>query len=298
MATSMRIALVFDCDGTIAEDTTTRLIRYLGMKPKAFWADVRKREKEGWEPTLAFMHKLIEFAQENKKKRTITENTFQDVGRLVKLSRGIPGFFKEVKHFIQRKYGPKGVSLSIYIASGGIEDIIRASRINGRLGRNTYVDDIFACRFAYDSDGVICFPKSIVTFTEKTKLLFAINKGLTSSDLAEDPYCVNDQILPHDRPVPFQNMIYIGDGPTDVPCMSFLKGRAAEIFAVYTEPRQGIPQQTYVLARHGRFTRGPYPRDYRSESALRRALEAELQGLAERIIGEAAAGRHRGPRHG
>jgi len=55
MSTSMRIALVFDCDGTIAEDTTTRLLRHVGLKPNDFWADLRRDEKQGWDPTLAII---------------------------------------------------------------------------------------------------------------------------------------------------------------------------------------------------------------------------------------------------
>src|SRR5882724_10915021 len=291
MTSSKRIALVLDCDGTIAEDTTTRLLRSLGLKPNDFWKEIREMEERGWEPTLAFMNRLIGFAQQNKARKPVTKTSLEAVGKLVKLSKGIPAFFKEIKQFINRKFGTQGVSLGIYIVSGGIDEVIRASRINGRLGKSTFVDEIFACRFAYDSDDVIYFPKSTVSFTEKTKFLFAINKGISAKELGRDPYSVNDQIPLHDRPVSFKDMIYVGDGPTDVPCMSFLKDRGAEVFAVYTEPRQGIPKKTHTLATQGRFTRGPYKRDYRTGSDLRRALEGELEGYAERIISEAAASR-------
>jgi hypothetical protein len=300
MAASKRIALIFDCDGTIAEDTTTRLLRYLRLAPSQFWAAVRKQEQQGWEPTLAFMSQLIMYAQEQKKKKggkPITRRTFETVGQRIKVLRGIPSFFKQVKQFIDRKYGAHGVTLSIYIVSGGIEDIIRASTLNGRRGKKGDVDDIFGCRFFFDSDGAISFPKCAISFTEKTKLLFAINKGITSYELNRNPYSVNDHIPPHDRSVSFNNMIYIGDGPTDVPCMSFLKANVAEIFAVYTEPRQGIPKKTHDLARQGRFTRGPFRTDYRPGSDLRRALESELEGYAQRIISEAAASRQAAPRH-
>jgi hypothetical protein len=137
-----------------------------------------------------------------------------------------------------------------------------------------------------------------VSFTEKTKFLFAINKGLSSDELYKDPYSVNDYIPNEDRLVPLENMIYIGDGPTDVPCMSLLRTKKCEIFAVYTQPRYGIPRPTYELARQGRFTRGPFTRDYTRGSNLRRALESEIDGYAERIITRMQALKRKSVRHG
>lgn len=293
---SSRIGLVFDCDGTIAEDSTTRLLRYLKINEKGFWAKVRQMESKGWEPTLAYMKLLIDFAH-RRDGRSITANTFRQVGRKFQLSKGIPSFFREMKHYVARKYSEYGISLGIYVISGGIEEIIKASRMNKAFAGGRFVDDIFGCRFSYDANGVISFPACIVSYTEKTKYIFAINKGLTSRELGKDPYCVNDHILEHERPVQLHNMIYIGDGPTDVACMSLLKRLGFEIFAVYTPPRRGIPRKTHELAKQGRFTRGPYKRDYSRNSELRRTLETEIDGYAERIIGEKKAKRRPAPRH-
>lgn len=297
MPASGRIALVFDCDGTIAEDTTTRLLIHLGVVPHSFWSDCRKKEAQGWEPTLAFMKQLIDLAHHpnSKKRKSITEAVFAQVGPQLRVSKGIPQFFREVKAYAKRKYEQHNISLHIYIVSGGIEAIIRASKLN--RGATPPVDDIFGCRFAYDKNGLISFPTSVVTFTEKTKYLFAINKGGSSDALASNPWLVNDHVPEGERSVPLSNMIYIGDGPTDVPCMSLLKRMNCSIIAVYTEPRQGIPKNTYELARQARFTRGPFRRDYRPGSDLRRVLESELDGYAERILSEIQATRHRAVRH-
>jgi hypothetical protein len=137
----------------------------------------------------------------------------------------------------------------------------------------------------------------VVSYTEKTKFIFAINKGISSSQLARDPYCVNDHILLADREIPLNNMIYVGDGPTDVACMSLLRNAGCEIFAVYTPPRQGVPKKTHELAKQGRFTRGPFNTDYGFRSNLVRTLLSELDGYAERIIGETKAKRSPAVRH-
>jgi len=279
MANSV-IALIIDCDGTIAEDTTTKLVSYIGINPTYFWRRVRFMERQGWEPTLAYMKLLVDWQSRQGIKR-ITKKILQNVGQKINFSRGIPGYFKDIKNHVDQKYGRDGISLNIFVVSSGFEELIRASKIT------RYVDDIFGCRFEYDDKGVIIYPKAAVSFTEKTKFIYAINKGYSAEVLAGDPYCVNDQIPAHERPIPLENMIYIGDGPTDVPCMSLLKAEGCIIFAVYTEPRQGIPKTTYELARQGRFTRGPYKRDYREGSDLRRVLESDIDGYAQRLIGEA-----------
>jgi len=294
MSMSKRIALIFDCDGTISEDTTTKLLKHVGLTPRTFWSDARRLERDGWEPALAYMHLLIQYAR----KKPITAATFKKVAKKVVLSGGIPKFFFDMKAYVARRFGRQGVSLDVFVVSGGIEEILRATAL-GRRGRSDQpaVDDFFGCRFAYDDSGNITFPRVAITFTEKTKALFAINKGISSTELAADPYRVNDHVSPDERQVSLKNMIYIGDGPTDVPCMSLLKQQGCEIFAVYTQPRQGILQSTNALARQGRFTRGPFKRDYRSGSDLRRALEGELEGYAERIITEAAPFRKPAVRH-
>ncbi len=81
--------------------------------------------------------------------------------------------------------------------------------------------DIFGGRL-YEKDGIISGIKSSITFTEKTKFIFAINKGITSQ-IREKPYDVNDFIPFEERRIPFENMIYLGDGPSDIPCFSMIE---------------------------------------------------------------------------
>ena len=70
----------------------------------------------------------------------------------------------------------------------------------------------------YDENDVACWPALAINFTTKTQFLFRINKG--AHDLSDN----QDQFVPmNDRPVPFENMVYIGDGETDVPCFRLVK---------------------------------------------------------------------------
>src|SRR5947207_2162139 len=80
---------------------------------------------------------------------------------------------------------------------------------------------------------VLATIKRAVTFTEKTRFLFEIQKGITPQQTAKDPYLVNKDVPATDRRVPFSNMIYVGDGLTDIPCFSLIGHNRGRAFAVF-----------------------------------------------------------------
>jgi hypothetical protein len=84
----------------------------------------------------------------------------------------------------------------------------------------------------FDENNVACWPKNCVNYTTKTQFLFRINKGVL--DISNDDDL--NKFTPEDeRSVPFRNMIYIGDGLTDVPCMKLVKINGGHSIAVYTQ---------------------------------------------------------------
>ncbi|EQD54207.1 hypothetical protein B1B_09788, partial [mine drainage metagenome] len=105
-------------------------------------------------------------------------------------------------------------SLQTHILTGGLEDLLSASVLT------RHVTQIWGCTLEFDKAGRALGPKSIVSFTEKTKYLFAINKGIAKDDLRERPGLVNLYRPLNSRPIPLDRMIYVGDGPTDIPCFS------------------------------------------------------------------------------
>ena len=110
--------------------------------------------------------------------------------------------------------------------SSGIETLLRATKLAA------LADDIFGCEFDYDDTGRAVAIKRAVTFTEKTKFIYAINKGIFGTELRRDPFMVNASVEEADRRIPFKNMVYVGDGPSDIPCFSMIRHFGAEAIGV------------------------------------------------------------------
>ena len=152
----------------------------------------------------------------------ITKAELQRVGReRVVVYPGVEPCLKELRDTFQAddKIKKAELTLEFYIVSSGIGDIVRSTPI---VANTDIFTEVWAAELYYDDDGVIWRPKSVISFTEKTRYLFLINKGISREDNYEKPYAVNAEMPDTDREIPFRNMFYVGDGPSDIPCISLI----------------------------------------------------------------------------
>jgi len=206
-----KVAIICDCDNTLMPDLPSLLLKENGIEPQAFWDKIDVLVKDGWDPPIAWMTKLIKLIQDEKIKQNTNEK-LAEFSASVDVYPGSDTFINE----INSKLGTDSdVSVEGYVVSSGIESMMKGSKI-----ANSFTD-IFGGRL-YEKDGIIAGIKSSITFTEKTKFIFAINKGITSK-IREKPYDVNNFISESERRIPFENMIYLGDGPSDIPCFSMIE---------------------------------------------------------------------------
>ena len=286
------IALLGDCDGTLCPDTSNQLVEELGLNPEEFWQrDVAGLVEDGWDPPLAYLSMLIRKAETIPGGR-LTRSRLVNLGNNVQFYPGALDFVDRLRSQLgaNQEYTESGVRIDWNIVSSGIEDVLRFTALQG------LAVDIFGCAFDFDSEDNVVGIKRSVSFTEKTKFVYAINKGITGPELRRRPYRVNDYMPLENRPVPFEHMVYIGDGPSDIPCFSMiskLKGKAIGVWP----PEDNSLKKSYELALGDRITVGPYGADYRDGSDLFKMLSRIVQGIADLILEERAQQTRSAPSH-
>ena len=286
------ISIICDCDGTLCPDTTDKLVRELGLDSDRFWrSEVAKLVEEGWDHTLAYLNKLLELTY-GRSTNQLSKTILQAVGANVEFYPGVLDVIERIRSRLSEhtEYHEAGVMVEWYIVSSGIEEVMQASEVGG------LATDIFGCAFEYDAIDRVVAVKRSVTFTEKTKFVYAINKGISGSELYRRPYRVNDAMKAEDRRVPFENMVYIGDGPSDIPCFSMIRKLGGKAIGVWP-PEDVELRRPYELAEGDRLTVGPYAADYQEASDLFKMLWRIVEGIADSILEKRAQRLRAAPGH-
>lgn len=231
------IAIMYDFDKTLCTKDMQEytFIPNVGMTSSDFWHESEglAREKK-MDRILSYMRVMLEKA--HTAKQSIRRKDFVKLGKDLKFYPGVEDWFDR----INRIGNDLGVKIEHYIISSGLHEIIEGSSIYKNFS------EVFACEFLYDENDVACWPKNVVNYTTKTQFLYRINKGVL--DIYDDDD-LNKYTPEDERPIPFRNMLYIGDGLTDVPCMKLVKANGGYSIAVY---QKGKRSKVYDLIQHKR----------------------------------------------
>ena len=257
------IAFLYDFDKTLC---TTDMEDYafipsLGYTPAEFWG---RANAFGWENRmdglLAYMYTMIqECAAQNIK---LDRAFLNHCGESIQLFPGVREWFARINAFGESL----GVQVEHYVISSGLREIIEGSGIAQEFR------EIYACEFYYNENGDACWPKLDVNFTNKTQFVYRINKGIL--DVSRDKE-LNDSMPDDSKRVPFTNMIYMGDGLSDVPCMKMMRAYGGQVIAVYqASNRQGVEK----LLADGRVD-FIFPADYREGMELDRTVRDILRKM-------------------
>jgi hypothetical protein len=269
------IAIVYDYDQTLSPSYMQDEVVFpaFGIDGAKFWRRCTELVREnGYDNELAYMKVLLDQLGMDRP----TNEELKEMGRKLNFYKGLPEMFDEFANgLLTTEQVASGITVEHYIISSGIKVLIDGSRLR------PYVRAVFGCEFDEDEQGRITFPKRVISHTQKTQFLFRINKGLL--DLSQD---VNDHMDADIRPIPFANMIYLGDGPTDVPCFTVMKKNGGQAIAVYNPDdlqRAGF-KKCYQLSAHADRVKHIAPADYRPNTHLRMLLEQMVEETANRIV--------------
>ena len=268
------VAFLYDFDKTLC---TTDMEDYafipsLGMTPREFWSVANGfGHANRMDGILAYMYTMI---QESEKRRLpFTRESLREMGRDIVLFPGVQEWFGRINAFGDSQ----GVQVEHYIISSGLREIIEGSSISGEF------KEIYASEFYYDEAGKPVWPKLTVNFTAKTQFVYRINKGVL--DVSDDK-TLNDSMPDDSKRVPFTNMVYMGDGLSDVPCMKMMRAYGGQASAVYQESnRMGVED---LLAK-GRVD-FIFPADYSEGTALDQTVKNIIRkmAIADRLWNENA----------
>lgn len=217
------LALMYDFDKTLCTKDMQEysFIPKIGMESEVFWAESNALAVENkMDRILAYMYLMLDKAHVARQK--ILREEFVSLGKDLEFFHGVEEWFQKINSLGK----DLNVKIEHYIISSGLREIIEGSSIFKNFR------EVFASEYFYDENGVACWPKNSVNFTTKTQFLFRINKGVLDISNDDD---LNNFTPEDERPVPFRNMIYIGDGLTDVPCMKLVKTYGGYSIAVYQE---------------------------------------------------------------
>ncbi len=256
------VAILYDFDKTlsITDMQNFSFIPALGMTPGEFWGETTKfSEKTGCEKILSYMYMMVKCAKEKGIK--LTREYLQSCGENIKYFPGVSTWFKRIN-----KYGEeKGVKVEHYLVSSGTKEIVEGCSIAKEF------TELFGCEYLYDKNGEAMWPKLAINYTQKTQFIFRIAKGVSDMN---DEEGVNRKTKEYR--VPYSHIIYVGDGMTDIACMTLVKRNGGRSVAVYPE---GQKDSVSTMIEDGRVD-FVCKADYTAGSNLDKVIQMHIDDIA------------------
>lgn len=256
------VAIMYDFDKTLS---TTDMQNYtfipnLGMTPQEFWGGTTVfSEKTGVERILSYMYMMI--LEARKKGIKLTKEYLNSCGKNIKFFPGVSTWFKRINEYAEEK----GVKVEHYLVSSGTKEIIDGCSI---------IDEFtaaYGCEYYYDESGEPVWPKYAINYTQKTQFFFRIAKGVANIN---DDNSVNEK-TPNLR-IPYRNIVYLGDGMTDIACMTLVKKNGGRSIAVYPEKEIDKVKKLYDDGRVSFICRS----DYLAGSDLEKVMHLIIDSIA------------------
>ncbi len=215
-----KMALIYDFDKTLSPKDMQEFhyISKLGYENAGdFWARSQENSKlNNMDGILSYMELMV------KENPNVTKAELREEGKYIELYKGVETWFDRVNEYGKKHH----VDVEHYIISSGIKEMIEGTKIAKKFKK------IYACSYAYDKKGKVLWPSRVVNYTTKTQYLFRVNKGVLDETNDVD---LNRKTPTEEKHIPFENIVYFGDGLTDVPSMKVVLEQGGNTVAVYED---------------------------------------------------------------
>ena len=257
------VAILYDFDSTLSRTDMQNFgfIPSLGMTPAEFWGATGKfSEETGCERTLAYLYMMQKLAAEKGIK--MTKEWLKEQGKGIEFYNGVETWFDRIN-----AYGKEhGVNVEHYLISSGNKEIVEGCKIAKQF------KVIYGCEYIFDPvTGIPVWPKLAINYTQKTQYFFRISKGAVD---ATDDKGVNEKAK--EKRIPYSNIIYIGDGMTDIPSMIIVKDNGGKSIAVYPKGKEDRVKDLYDDGRVNYVC----PANYKEGSEIEKVMKLIIQGVA------------------
>lgn len=256
------LAILYDFDSTLANSDMQNFsfIPALGITPEEFWKRTTAfSQSTGMERTLSYLYVMKKACEE--KGIPMTADYLKEMGKAIKFFPGVLDWFGRIN-----KYGEEqGVKVEHYLVSSGNKEIVLGCPIHKEFKM------IYGCEYYFDPVTKLpLWPKLAINYTQKTQYIYRISKGVYD---ATDDVGVNEKRP--ERRVPLNNIVYIGDGMTDIPAMIVAKNSGGKSIAVYPRGKREKVQELYEDGRVNYVACA----DYKEGSEIEKIMKLIIQGV-------------------
>lgn len=272
---SNRIAVVFDFDETLTpRDSFEVLLEACDLDVNDFKHNrIPALIEQGWEKYLARAYCLIQASQMRKEK--ITEATLIEVGKTIELFKGTETLYDYLQTKLQT-INPD-VDLEFYLISGGFVDIPRHTAIA------KHFKQMWGCEFHYGDTGAIEFIKRQMTHSEKTRFLYSLSKGFDCAQNEKDLIYNYHDLSADELHVPLSQVIYVGDGASDIPCFAAIKQYHGMSIGIYPDGRSAQDWEHLEKVSASQKLSNLVPACYEEDSELVQSLRLGVEYMAKKI---------------
>ena len=289
------IACVWDFDKTLIPGyMQTPLFEHYSIDEQKFWKEVNELpalySKRGLtiSSDTIYLNHLLSYVK-NGPLRGLTNQKLLEFGSELEFCVGLPALLRKLMEISQdQEFKSYDFKVEHYVISTGLAQIIRGSKIFH------LVEDVFACEFiespgppnfmnqselSLPLDPEISQVGMTVDNTTKTRFIFEINKGSNKNSAID----VNTSIPHQDRRVPIDQMIYVADGPSDVPVFAVVKQMGGKTYAVYDPNNEREFVQTCELVERSRVHNNG-PADYSDSSPTSIWMKQKVKEIMRKMI--------------